>query len=81
MKITLDDHVMGWQNIKVYGRRVGYYTHKRTISWLIQNQCKLTQAEKEEVVKHIGLTLGLPIRGAPWRQFIDERRDETADAG
>lgn len=80
MKLTLDKHVGDQMNIKVYGRRVGYYHGNKTIAFLTDKQCKLTAEEKEDVVVHIACTLGLPVCGH-WRKFADEQRAERVDAG
>ena len=77
MKITLDEHVGGQMNIKVYGRRVGYYSEIKTIHFLVPVACKLTQEEKEEVVLFIKNTLGLPVRGH-WRKFADANASANA---
>ena len=71
MKYELDEFVLGAKNIKVYGRRVGYYHANGTIAFLIDAQCRLTQEEKIDVVNHIGVTLGLPVRGH-WRNALNE---------
>ena len=60
MKFQLTPHILDQQNVLFHGRRVGYCGDKAgmPICFLIEDQCKLNDDEKREVVAFVIKQLG-----------------------